>query len=440
MSKFNYEDSNPKNVFSGEDGILFVHQRENGENCIEINSDNLIDCVKTHIASIFKNDFDEKKLWFRFKTPHGEVSFNVEEFAYIVSKMVMPFFNEDEKKRFNDLMEENYEQIISIEKGEVLWRILEARCNEGIWNELEGFEGNNDMEKFGKYIVSVYQLADGASNPTETMMRIYSDLIPETYKEINTLLNSGELFAALKPLVNILTLGIAHELINNTNIVDVIMGFISRNADKMGIVSSMFNRPKTTYKGFEVAPGFDGFGMRPKNNENSWVNPVEGYYNNMRQEADAPIPPETKNSLSPESAERQQAMNDLYTALASKFVVYGNSAEGVEYLEKLSSLMEKAQTMPMEELRKGLEELKQIEENLQKGNQNQIRQRQSPIDFKEIKSKFIKEIDSILDKASTMDKEEFIKTVKSYKENFAQLFDVYQAKKELDDELNKIRL
>ena len=55
MSKFNYEDSNPKNVFSGEDGILFVHQRENGENCIEINSDNLMILMKRNFGSGLKH-------------------------------------------------------------------------------------------------------------------------------------------------------------------------------------------------------------------------------------------------------------------------------------------------------------------------------------------------------------------------------------------------
>lgn len=238
MSKFNFDEANIKNVFSGEDGILFVHQKENGENCIEVNSDNLIDCVKSHLGPLFGENFDALKLWLRLITPKGKIIFNVDDAAFFLYKLFIPFFDESEKERYGKILDEWYEQIIAIQDGNYIWKLLEARGNEEI-HDFSQYEGEKPFDKYGRYILERFddllgkkEGEAGSKSFYDRILQVYADLFPNLTKEFEDLKNSkADWFMIFKPLIDIATLGIATELIDNTKIVEVITDFISTNVN-----------------------------------------------------------------------------------------------------------------------------------------------------------------------------------------------------------------
>lgn len=341
MAKFNFDNANQKNVFSGEDGILFIHENEKGERCIEVNSENFIYCVKTHLGEVF-NDLDIKKLWLRFITPHGKLIFNLDDLVFIINKLVIPFTTMDEKKKFDDLMEELYDQIITIEKGEYLWKILEARCNEGLWDGLKECKGESDYEKFGDFLAKRFEGMKETDYAT-FLKDLYLELMPETMKCVSELSESGNLIDVFKPIANIMSLGLVYELINNTNFINTVSKFFTGNLNTFSMFKSLLkNKPK---KKFETCENVGAY--------------TSGF--------------------------------------------------------KFSETFAKSFT------------------------QNEEEKPKSNIDYKFIKNKFVKEIDSILDMASDLSKEEFIIKLHQYKENFEKLFDLYQAKQELDNEIEKLK-
>lgn len=371
MAKFNFDGANQKNVFSGEDGILFVHEKENGERCIEINSENFLYCIKTHLSPII-SDFNIAKLWIRFITPHGKIIINLNDYAFITAKLAIPFFNMEEKKRFNNLMEELYDQIISIEKGDYMWKVLEARCNEDIWDGLTGDkEGNTTEEKFGKYMLK--RIEDRKNDDhMKALQEIYSEILPETTKEIMALIESGQFMEVFKPIINILTLGLVHELITNTNILKKVSDFLTGKNDLISSFRKIFSLREDTY---------------------------------------SDIPEEPKNTNPASIAKRYGAFNG--GVYSTPFNMIMTPETNKELAEAITEAMKK--------------------------EEKESHETKTNIDFDYIKNKFVGEIDSLLNMASNMDKEEFIIKLHKYKENFSNLFDLYKAKQDFDNEMKKLK-
>lgn len=225
MSKFNFKTADFLNIFSGEDGIGFIHQNENGENCLEINSDNLIYCIKTHLGPLFGDSFDANKTWIKLTTPKGELVFNIEEARFCINKMFIPFIDKEEKEKFGKITDEWYEDIIKLENGNYLWKLIEARENEGVWDSSK-YEGENPLERYSKFFLESLGKPENYYNK---ILEIYKDLFPNVVKEFEDLKNSkADWFMIFKPLVDIATLGIFSELTENEKFMEFLTNFITK--------------------------------------------------------------------------------------------------------------------------------------------------------------------------------------------------------------------
>lgn len=396
MSKFDFDNANQKNVFSGEDGILFVHQNENGDNCIEINSENFIDCIKDHIGSLIKNDFKPSKMWLKFNTPHGKLLFNIDDFAFMLSNMYAPFFTLEDKKRFNDIAEEYYEQITSLKDGHLIWGVIEARCNEDVWHGLDNIESESPDEtnfvKFGKYLAKrIGNLKLDSSAMYEKSIEMYAEFNPNTAKAFTDLIEQGKIVDAIKPIVNILTLGIVSELIMNTSILEVITNFFSKH---MGIFNTY-----TNWKDLMAKTG--KFSLNTHDNQNR---------------------------------EHNKEFNKRFRDIIGS----AKDLSKEELKNRLDDLMKWDKANKVEELNSLKFNIKPVGES-SKSETPKSENDLATFDYKSLKEKFVGEIDKILDKATTLSQEEFVETIKSYKDNFAKLFDLYQAKSDFDKEMEKVR-
>lgn len=239
MSKFNFKTAVFSNIFNEEDGIGFIHQNENGENCLEINSDNLFYCIKTHLGPLFGDSFDENKTWIKLKTPKGELVFNIDEVRFFINKMFIPFINKEEKEKFGKIIDEWYEDVIKIENGNYLWKLIEARENEDVWDSSK-YEDENPLERYSKFFLESLGKPENYYNK---ILEIYKDLFPNVVREFEDLKNSkADWFIIFKPLVDIATLGIFSELTEN----EKFMEFLTNLITKFSFLSTSFkeNRDK----------------------------------------------------------------------------------------------------------------------------------------------------------------------------------------------------
>lgn len=370
MSKFNFDEANIKNVFSGEDGILFVHQKENGENCIEINSDNLIDCVKSHLGPLFGDNFDAVKLWLRLITPKGKIIFNIDDVTFFLYKLFIPFFDESEKERYGKILDEWYEQIIAIQDGNYIWKLLEARGNEEI-HDFNQYEGEKPFDKYGRYILERFddllgkkEGEAGSKNFYDRMLQVYADLFPNLTKEFEDLKNSkADWFMIFKPLIDIATLGIATELIDNTKIVEVITNFISTNMNVFLNLKNKWSNASSENNSFNMNDFFKSAGSR-----------------------------------------LDKEKKDVYRELDKCREI------DKEFYEKLHETIKKATQMSEDQFKEELEEINKWANK----SRNDIKQN-SPVEEKkeaekdwkeELKEKVSKQIDTILKRADAMSPEE----------------------------------